>query len=58
MTDQSQTRSQDDPDAPLRRDIRRLGELLGQTLTRQESPALLDSVEEIRRHAKAALAGD
>ena len=58
MTAQPQTSVPDDPDAPLRRDIRRLGELLGQTLTRQESPALLDAVEDIRRHAKQALAGD
>ncbi len=45
-------------DAWLRRDIRRLGELLGETLARQESPALVTQVEEIRSHAKEALAGD
>jgi len=45
-------------DAQLRADIRRLGELLGQTLQRQESAELLERVELIRAHAKAALAGD
>lgn len=48
----------DSGDALLRRDIRRLGELLGETLARQESQALLDAVEEVRHHAKEALAGD
>ena len=38
----------DEPDdARLRRDIRRLGELLGETLAAQESPRLVDQIEDI-----------
>ncbi|MBK8446734.1 MAG: phosphoenolpyruvate carboxylase [Micropruina sp.] len=45
-------------DAQLRRDIRRLGELLGETLARQESSELVDQIEHIRRLSREALAGD
>ncbi|MCW3159546.1 phosphoenolpyruvate carboxylase [Micropruina sonneratiae] len=49
----------DEPDdAQLRRDIRRLGELLGETLARQESPELVEQIEEIRALSRQALGGD
>jgi phosphoenolpyruvate carboxylase len=46
-----------DAHAPLRQDVRLLGQLLGNTLQEQESPVLLDLVEEIRKLSKHARAG-
>lgn len=49
--------SETDVHAPLRQDVRMLGQLLGHTLQEQESPVLLELVEEIRKLAKHARAG-
>src|SRR5881275_3097073 len=43
-----------DTSAPLRRDIRMLGTILGNVLVEQEGPWLLELVERIRRDARAA----
>lgn len=43
-----------DSDAPLRRDVRLLGDLLGEVLREQEGDAFLDLVESVRTAAKAA----
>src|SRR5439155_6225835 len=49
---------QDAPaDAPLRRDVRLLGGLLGRVLVEQEDETLLEDVERVRALARAARAG-
>jgi phosphoenolpyruvate carboxylase len=41
------------PDSALRRDIRRVTSILGETLARVEGPSLLELVETVRAHAKS-----
>lgn len=50
--------SHSDPHAPLREDVRLLGNLLGDTLRQQEGVALFDRVEQIRTLAKKSSEGD
>ncbi|RFA30044.1 phosphoenolpyruvate carboxylase [Alkalilimnicola ehrlichii] len=45
-------------EAPLREDIRQLGELLGETLRQQGSRELYDTVERIRQLSKLARSGE
>ena len=44
-------------DAPLRRHVRLLGDLLGRVLVEQEDETLLEDVERVRRLARAARSG-
>ncbi|HEX6789390.1 MAG TPA: phosphoenolpyruvate carboxylase [Gaiellaceae bacterium] len=50
-------RADEPTDAPLRRDVRLLGDLLGRVLVEQEGEPLLDDVERIRGLARAARRG-
>jgi phosphoenolpyruvate carboxylase len=45
------------PDAPLRRDVRLLGDLLGRVLVEQEDESLLADVERVRALARASRGG-
>jgi phosphoenolpyruvate carboxylase len=47
-----------DPHKPLRDDVSMLGEMLGETLRVREGDALFETVERVRRLAKAARDGD
>src|SRR5262245_51111219 len=46
-----------DPHKPLRQDVRRLGELLGETLRTHEGEEVFRSVEQVRALSKSARAG-
>jgi len=48
---------QEATDAPLRRDVRLLGDVLGRVLVEQEDQTLLDDVERVRGLARAAREG-
>src|SRR6185437_3153130 len=50
-------RADEPTDAPLRRDVRLLGDLLGHVLVEQEGETLLEDVERIRGLARAARRG-
>jgi phosphoenolpyruvate carboxylase len=50
-------RADEPTDAPLRRDVRLLGDLLGRVLVEQDGQELLDDVERVRSLARAARAG-
>jgi phosphoenolpyruvate carboxylase len=50
-------RADEPTDAPLRRDVRLLGDLLGRILVEQDGQELLDDVERVRSLARAARAG-
>ena len=47
-----------DPEAPLRADVSLLGTLLGDVVRAREGDAVFETVERVRRLAKAARAGD
>src|SRR5438046_4161481 len=50
-------RADESADAPLRRDVRLLGDLLGRVLVEQEDESLLEDVERVRALARAFRSG-
>jgi phosphoenolpyruvate carboxylase len=58
MAPLSEVTSQIDPHKPLRQDVRLLGELLGDTLRARGGQPFFETVERVRRLAKAAHAGE
>lgn len=54
--DQLVASASEEDDYALRADVRQLGDLLGETLVRQEGQALLELVEEVRRTTREARA--
>jgi phosphoenolpyruvate carboxylase len=58
MTASGSGRGSGDGEAPLRRDVRLLGEILGRVLVEQEGEALLETEELIRRLARAGRSGE
>jgi phosphoenolpyruvate carboxylase len=52
-TDDGEVEDVDAPDSALRRDIRQVTSILGETLARVEGPGLLELVETVRAHAKS-----